>query len=87
MKFLIELLVKNPLLKIVGVLAILYFGLYANKKDPDSVGNRFSAEKVKKNVDEATSRGLFIVDNLRKAEEISVETNENKIENDEQKSE
>jgi biotin operon repressor len=67
----IKLLLKNRLFRLAGALAVLYFGLYANKKSPESLGNRLSKEKIEKNVEEVKKKGFYILENLKKAEEIN----------------
>jgi hypothetical protein len=64
-------IIKNPLFRIAGILAILYYGLFHDKSDPDSLRNRLSAEKVKSNIGEITSQSIHIIDNVKKAQEIS----------------
>lgn len=72
---------KNPLFKIAGVLLILYFALFANKKNPESLGNRLSSENIKKNFGEMRQRGQYIATNLNKAqEELNKTPEEVKIE-------
>lgn len=70
MKFIIDLILHNPIFKIIGIFLILYFGLYTNKEHPDSLGNRLSKEKMQENFKEVKSNSYFIVENLRKAEEL-----------------
>ncbi len=68
-------LLRNPLVKTAGVAAIIYFGLFANKESPNSLGNRFSSQNVKKNFSEMQEKGRFIASNLRIAKTIQAEKN------------
>jgi hypothetical protein len=64
-------LLQNPLIKIIGVLVIIYFGLFANKKNPDSLGNRLSMKKVKEHFSDIGEKGKFIVTNVEAAREYA----------------
>jgi hypothetical protein len=69
----ISQLLSNPLIKFIGVAAIIYFGLFANKKSPDSLGNRLSSENIKKNFSEAEEKAKFIATNVKIAQNIEAE--------------
>jgi len=69
MKTVIELLQK-PLIKIIGLMLVLYFGLFADKKNPDSLGNRLSSENIKKNFFEAQQKSSFIFSNIDQARKL-----------------
>jgi len=60
-------LLQNPLVKIVGVIAIIYFALFNNKQNPQSLGNRLSAERIKTNLGEMEQKGKFIASNVSAA--------------------
>lgn len=60
-------LLNNPIIKIIGVLTILYFALLHDKTNPESLGNRLSAERVKKNIHEIEEKGKFIATNISMA--------------------
>lgn len=62
---------KNPLIKICGAVVIIYLGLFANKDNPESLGNRLSAENLQKNFHEAQKKGKFISTNVSAAKKIS----------------
>ncbi len=64
-------LLKNPIIRTIGVFIIIYFGLFHNKKDPESLGNRLSSENIKKNFSEAGEKSRFIISNIRVAQEIA----------------
>ncbi|MFT6106664.1 MAG: hypothetical protein ACJA0S_000948 [Rickettsiales bacterium] len=64
-------IISSPIFRIVGILAILYYGLFYDKSEADSLGNRFSAHQVKKNFRDAASKSLYMIENVKKAEEIS----------------
>jgi hypothetical protein len=63
-------IISNPIFRIAGILAILYYGLLHDKSAPDSLGNRLSAQKVKSNLIEATSKSVYIIENVKKAEKL-----------------
>jgi hypothetical protein len=67
--------VKHPLIKIVGISLILYFALLSNKKNPDSLGNRLTAENIKKNLSQASNKVQFISTNLALARELEEKRN------------
>lgn len=64
-------LLHNPIIKIIGIVAVLYFALFANKQNPESLGNRLSPTNVKKNFQEAKEKSKFIAVNVKKAQEIA----------------
>lgn len=66
-------LLKNPIIKTVGIVVILYFGLFANKENPDSLGNRLAPEQIKKNFGEMREKGNFIIENVKTAQELAKE--------------
>lgn len=57
-------IVRNPLIKIVGITAILYFALFYDKSNPNSLGNRLNSENLKKNFKEVNEKSSFIAKNL-----------------------
>jgi hypothetical protein len=69
-------LLRNPLVKIVGILTILYFALFSNTYNPNSLGNRFSKENLKKNFDAAQEQGKFIATNLKIARDLEEKRND-----------
>lgn len=70
-------LLRNPLVKITGILTILYFALFSNTYNPNSLGNRFSKENLKKNFDAAQEQGKFIATNLKIAQDLEKRRNDN----------
>lgn len=66
MAFIFKLL-KYPLVRIIGVLVILYFGVYNNKDSQESIGNSWSVKNIKNTVSQAKEKGEFIVFNLKYA--------------------
>jgi hypothetical protein len=64
-------LLQNPLLKFIGVAAVIYFALFANKKNPESLGNRVSISKVKEHIGEIEEKSRFIATNVKAAREYS----------------
>lgn len=76
MKFVIEIILHNKLIRICLVFLILYLGVLSNKEHPDSLGNRLSKEKLSKDIKKAKDKSLFIVEKLRESQSISnVRTN------------
>ena len=66
-------LLRNPIIKIIGIFVILYYGLFANKEKPGSLGNRFSSEQIKKDFSEVREKTVFIAENVKLAREIAKE--------------
>jgi hypothetical protein len=66
-------LLRNPIIKIIGISVILYYGLFANKEKPGSLGNRFSSEQIKKDFSEVREKTVFIAENVKLAREIAKE--------------
>ena len=80
----IKTIINNPIFRICGVVVILYYGLFKNKYEPESLGNRFSAERIKSNISEVSEKSAYIAENIRKAEKLSA-VNSNKSLADENK--
>jgi len=59
-------------------MAILYFGLFANKENPDSLGNRLSWQNTKKNVGEVVEKGTLIFGSVNTAKDAIKELEEQK---------
>jgi len=64
-------LLKNPLIKIPAILLILYFGLFHDKTNPESLGNRLSPDKIKKNFGEMQEKTKYIVVNVHEAQVVA----------------
>ena len=62
-------LAKHPLIKIIGIALILYYGLLHNKEHPDSLGNRLSTDHIKNNISDASEKSAYIITNIKKLEE------------------
>lgn len=62
-----------PLVRIVGVIVVLYFALFSNKEKPDSLGNRLSKEEIVKNFNEAKERTHFITTTIQSAKQAPVQ--------------
>lgn len=63
-------LLKNPIIKLLGVGIILYFALFFNNSDPESLGNRLAPGKIKKDLSEAQEKSRFIISNVKMAQEL-----------------
>jgi hypothetical protein len=61
---LINEILKNPIVKICAVFVILYFALFSNKENPDSLRNRLSKENIEKNLHDASNKSKFIISNV-----------------------
>lgn len=76
----INRIISNPLVKIIAIVLILYFGLFSNNHDNRSLRNRFSADNIKESVDEIAQQKDAIVRNLEQAKKLErslrLETNE-----------
>ncbi len=64
-------LLQNKFIKTIGIGLIIYFALFANKEKPQSLGNRLSTEKLKKNFSEIEERSKFIITNVKAAQDYS----------------
>lgn len=64
-------LLKNPIVRACGVAMVLYFALFANKENPESLGNRLSADNVKKNLGDMKEKGKFIAVNVKAAQDVA----------------
>jgi hypothetical protein len=66
-------LLRNPIIKTIGIVFVLYFALFANKRNPESLGNRLSADNIKKNLNEVSQKSKFIITNVKAAKELAKE--------------
>ena len=73
-------ILRQPLVKLFAVILILYFGLFYDKTNPDSLGNRLAPERLRKDFNEVQEKTFFIVSNLKEAKELNAkkETTEKK---------
>lgn len=62
---------RIPLVKIVCILVILYFALFSETNNPNSLGNRLSKEEISKNLREAKEKSRFIVSTVNTARDLS----------------
>lgn len=60
-------LLRNPLIKWAGIAIILYFALFANTKDPRTLGSRLSSENVKKGLSDVKEKTSFIATSVKEA--------------------
>jgi len=77
-------LLKNPIIKNIGIIIILYFALFHNKSNPDSLGVRLSGENLKKGAEELKNRAAFIATNVSEAQKFA-EQKQRIIKEDERK--
>ena len=76
-------LLRNPLIKYPGIILVIYFGLFSNKENPSSLGNRLSAESVKKNFNEMQEKGKFIATNIQAAKDLEAQRRQSASSNSE----
>jgi hypothetical protein len=74
-------LLENPLIKWAGILAIIYFALFSNKNNPDSLSNRLSGSNIKKNLNEAKEKSEFIITNVKIAQSMAESSEDVKKDN------
>lgn len=60
-------LLQNPLVKIIGVAAVLYFGLLYKNDSPESLSKRLDPDLLKSEIGEVKEKGQFILSNLNEA--------------------
>jgi FtsZ-interacting cell division protein ZipA len=63
-------IINNPIFRICGIIAILYYGLFQNKSNPESLGNRLSPERIKSNLSDISEKSVYIIQNVGKAQEL-----------------
>jgi hypothetical protein len=66
-------ILRNPIVKTVGIAAILYFALFYNKENPESLGNRLSPKNIKEGLGEVTKKAQFIAGGISTANEQAKE--------------
>jgi hypothetical protein len=64
-------ILRNPLVKLIGIGLVLYFALFANTEHPKSLGNRLSSEQIKKDLADAKDKSAFIIKNVKMANDLS----------------
>jgi len=62
-------LLRSPLVRIIGAITILYYALFANTYEKDSLGNRLSKKTIEKNLEETKRKSLYIAVNIKKAQD------------------
>jgi hypothetical protein len=60
-------LLQNPFIKIIGIAAVLYFGLLYKNDDPESLKTRLDPNRIQGEIDEVKQQGHFILTNLNEA--------------------
>jgi len=75
-------ILRNPLVKIVAAVIIIYFALFHDKHNPEALGNRLDPQRVKSELNEAREKGNFIISNVTLAKQLAQENAKKKeIEN------
>lgn len=64
---------RIPLVRFIGAGAILYFALFSNKHEPESLRNRLSKERIDQNLHDIRENSRFIVSNVKAAQNLSRE--------------
>jgi len=67
-------ILRNPIVKIIGIGLILYFALFANTEHPKSLGNRLSGDEIKKDLEDVKNKSAFIIKNVKMANDLSKKT-------------
>jgi hypothetical protein len=79
-------ILKNPLIKITGIILILYFALFYNNHDSRSLNKRLSADNIKESLELAKKQQEFISNNIKEAQEaqnkLTTEQDDKKPENE-----
>ncbi len=84
-------ILKSRLFRILGAITILYFALFSQKDNPESLANRFSSENIKKNKQIMSEKAKIIAENIKAARSESVShssahsVSDEKFENGDQK--
>ena len=60
-------ILRNPVIKIIGTILVLYYALFHNNKNPESMANRFSSTNIQKNVAAAKQNSVSIIHNIERA--------------------
>lgn len=63
-------LLKSPIIRIAGIILILYFALFYDNSHPDSLGNRLSKDQIKDNVSQIKDRSSHIITNIKKSQDL-----------------
>lgn len=71
-------LFKHPLIKLCAIGLVIYFALFANTDNPDSLGNKITKERLKKNFEQAKEKQQFISKNIAAAKKFAKENSSNK---------
>jgi hypothetical protein len=76
-------IVKNPFFRIIGIIIILYYGLFKGESQ-NSLNNRFSPNKIKSNISELSDKSIDIIENIKKskAENANNINDKNQTKND-----
>ena len=64
-------IVNNPLIKIVGIILIIYFALFHDTKHKENLRNRLSKEKLKDNASYVENTAISAINNLNKVSEYN----------------
>ncbi len=57
-------LLKNPLVKLVGIGAILYFALFSDEKNPQNLGNKLKKDNLKSGFEQVSEKKNEIISAL-----------------------
>ena len=62
---------QNPLFRICGVVAVIYYGLFQSKSD-NGLNKRLSPDKIKSNISDISQKSIYIIDNIQQAKADSL---------------
>ncbi len=67
----IYILLKNKLVRILGIFLVLYFGLLRDKSNPESLGNRLSKERLQENIAQIHNQSQFIISTIKDSQDVA----------------
>lgn len=68
-------LLKNPIFKLVGVSLVIYFGLFHDTRNPESLGNVVSPQNLKSEISDVKEKGQFIISSVHLANQLAQNQN------------
>ena len=64
-------LLKNPIIKTAGVIIVIYFAFFSDKKNPNGLAQRLSGKNIKSDLSEISRKSQFILTNVGVAKEVA----------------
>ena len=62
---------KNPLFRICGIIAVLYYGLFQSNIE-NGLNKRFSPDKIKSGISEMSQKSVEIIHTVKKVKEAEL---------------